>query len=186
MISLFLNYIRDYGIKLDSSNSVFTIVMDWIISIVTGYNHKKYWKRRKYVVDNNKGNLLVKLFYLQYIKRIDSKRLSSFGTSLNQGAYFSTPPNLPHGPNGIIVGYDAQVGSNVTILQQVTIPQGKVVIGDNVLLGAGCKILPGVKIGNNVKVGANAVVISDIPDNSTAVGIPARIVNKQKKLDKQL
>lgn len=49
--------------------------------------------------------------------------------------------------------------------------------GDNVLLGAGCKVLGGVKIGNNVKIGANAVVVTDIPDNSTVVSQPVRIIN---------
>ena len=53
------------------------------------------------------------------------------------------------------------------------------VIGNDVLLGAGCKILGSVKIGNNVKIGANAVVLNDIPDNLTAVGIPAKIVNSK-------
>jgi len=53
------------------------------------------------------------------------------------------------------------------------------IIGDNVLIGAGVKILGGVNIGNNVKIGANAVVVKDIPDNCTAVGIPARIVSKK-------
>jgi serine O-acetyltransferase len=50
------------------------------------------------------------------------------------------------------------------------------VLGDNVFVGAGAKIVGGVRIGNNVKIGANAVVLSDVPDNSTAVGIPARVV----------
>ena len=162
----------------ESSSGFLSCIMDWVISFVTGYNHKRYWKRREYVVNKIDGNILKKIYYLLYIKRIDSRKLSSFGTTINGGASFSAPPILPHGPNGIIVGYDAQIGRNVTIYQQVTIPQGGVVIGDNVLLGAGCKILPNVKIGNNVKVGANAVVVSDIPDGCTAVGIPAKIVNK--------
>ena len=70
-------------------------------------------------------------------------------------------------------------------MQQVTIggttnENGPIaaIIGDNCFLGAGCKILGEVKIGNNVKIGANAVVLDDIPDNCTAVGIPARIVKR--------
>ena len=55
------------------------------------------------------------------------------------------------------------------------------VIGDNVLLGAGCKVLGGVHIGNNAKVGANAVVIEDIPDNSTCVLSKPRILVKDKE-----
>ena len=102
----------------------------------------------------------------------------SFGTNLNSGTIFKTPPYLPHGPNGIIVGHNLKIGANCTIYQQVTIAHGGTVIGDNVLLGAGCKILPGVKIGNNVKVGANCVVVEDIPDNATVVLPKPRIILK--------
>jgi serine acetyltransferase len=50
-----------------------------------------------------------------------------------------------------------------------------VTIGDNVYVGVGAKLIGRIRIGNNVRIGANAVVITDVPDNSTAVGIPARI-----------
>lgn len=86
------------------------------------------------------------------------------------------PPNLPHGPNGIIVGYDVKIGNNCTIFHQVTIASGNVYIGDNVIIGAGAKILPNVKIGDNVKIGANAVVVEDVPDNSTVVLQKPRIL----------
>lgn len=55
---------------------------------------------------------------------------------------------------------------------------GGVHIGDNVYIGTGAKILGNIQVGNNVKIGANAVVITDIPSNSTAVGMPARIINR--------
>lgn len=74
-----------------------------------------------------------------------------------------------HGLNGIIVGHDAQIGANVTSLQQVTIENGGVVIGDNVLIGKGACIKSGVKVGDNVKIGANCVVVENIPDNATVV-----------------
>ena len=57
------------------------------------------------------------------------------GTDLGKGAKFKTPPILLHGLNGIIIGHDAQIGANATILQQVTIEHGGVIIGDNVLIG---------------------------------------------------
>lgn len=90
---------------------------------------------------------------------------------------------LPHFGLGVVIHPYAIIGDNVKIYQQVTIgARGQdwfAVIGNDVLLGAGCKILGSVKIGNNVKVGANAVVLNDIPDNLTAVGIPAKIVNSK-------
>ncbi|MBP3557009.1 MAG: hypothetical protein J6K20_04815 [Thermoguttaceae bacterium] len=50
------------------------------------------------------------------------------------------------------------------------------------MLGAGCKILGDVRIGDNVKIGANAVVVCDVPDNCTAVGVPARIVRRRENV----
>jgi len=52
-------------------------------------------------------------------------------------------------------------------------------VGDNVLIGAGAKVLGPINIGSNSKVGANAVVLKDVPDGVTVVGIPAKIANKQ-------
>ena len=123
---------------------------------------------------------ILKIYYLFYIKRTDAWHHCSFGTNLNSGTIFKTPPHLPHGPSGIIVGHDLRIGANCTIFQQVTIAHGGTIIGDNVLLGAGCKILPGVVIGNNVKVGANCVVVEDIPDNATVVLPKPRIIIKKE------
>lgn len=150
-----------------------------LLSWIQHYNHEKYWKRRDIVINpNDKTYLLLKLYYLYYIKRTDAYHNCSFGTNLNSGAYFATPPHLPHGPKGIIVGHDVRIGANSLIYQQVTIAQGGVKILNNVLIGAGAKILPGVSIGNNVKVGANAVVVEDVPDNATVVLPKPRIILK--------
>lgn len=150
-----------------------------LLSWIQHYNHEKYWKRRDIVINpNDKTYLLLKLYYLYYIKRTDAYHNCSFGTNLNSGAYFATPPHLPHGPKGIIVGHDVRIGANSIIYQQVTIAQGGIKILNNVLIGAGAKILPGVSIGNNVKVGANAVVVEDVPDNATVVLPKPRIILK--------
>lgn len=150
-----------------------------LLSWIQHYNHEKYWKRRDIVINpNDKTYLLLKLYYLYYIKRTDAYHNCSFGTNLNSGAYFATSPHLPHGPKGIIVGHDVRIGANSIIYQQVTIAQGGVKILNNVLIGAGAKILPGVSIGNNVKVGANAVVVEDVPDNATVVLPKPRIILK--------
>lgn len=96
-----------------------------IMSWVRGYNHEKYWHRRSIVVDpTNKTPLLIKLYYLLYIKRIDAKFGCSFGTNLNGGSHFDTPPYLPHGPYGIICGHDWHVGSQYIIYHQVTLAGG--------------------------------------------------------------
>lgn len=67
-------------------------------------------------------------------------------------------------------------------LQHVTIGgrvgPGVPVIGDNVRIGSGAKVLGGIRIGNYAQIGANAVVIKDVPDNATAVGVPAKIIVK--------
>lgn len=54
------------------------------------------------------------------------------------------------------------------------------IIGDNVLIGTGARILGNVRVGINVKIGANSVVLTDIPDNCLAVGVPARIIKKEE------
>lgn len=151
----------------------------FILRIVQGYNGTKYWNRRFIVTDPlDKTNIILKLYYLFYIKRTDAKFCCSFGTNLNGGAKFKSRPLLPHGLNGIIIGHDVVVGSNCRIYQQVTIANdGNVVIGDNVVIGSGAKILKG-NIGNNVKVGANCVVVEDIPDNATVVMQKPRIILK--------
>lgn len=152
----------------------------FVLSLIQGYNHEKYWHRRAIVIDpHSKTPLLLKLYYLYYIKRKDAKLHCSFGTGLNCGAQFDTPPFLPHGPHGIIVGSDVKVGSGCIIYHQVTIAGGNVIIGDRTELGAGAKILPNVKIGNYCHVGANAVCVEDLPDHSTCVMQRPRIIHKQ-------
>lgn len=80
---------------------------------------------------------------------------------------------------GVVIHQDAVIGKNCIIRQHVTIAGGNggvPVIGDNVELNANVVVVGPVHIGNNVRIGANAVVNSDIPDNCTAVGMPAKPV----------
>ena len=88
-------------------------------------------------------------------------------------------------PVGIVINAAVKGGKNITIESGVVIgtarhglPVVVPVLGNDIYVGTGAKILGGIKIGNNVKVGANAVVIKDVPDGATVVGIPARIVGK--------
>lgn len=92
---------------------------------------------------------------------------------------------LPH-PTGVVIHEDAVIGKNCMIMQQVTIGQlsrdGAPTIGDSVYIGAGAKILGPIKIGDRARIGANAVVLTDVPSDSTAVGIPARVMRRKASL----
>ena len=97
---------------------------------------------------------------------------------IGRGATFGPGFVLIHSC-GVAINSSVRGGKDVKIEHQVTIGAERhesPVLGDNVFLGVGCKIVGGVTIGSNVKVGANAVVVSDVPDNATAVGVPARII----------
>lgn len=86
---------------------------------------------------------------------------------------------------GIIISGYAQFGDNCRIRNGVVVGLRRVeekfapVIGDNVDIGAGAKLLGPIHIGNNVLIGANAVVLCDVPDNSIAAGVPARIIPRR-------
>ena len=98
------------------------------------------------------------------------------------------PCEVPIGRNfiiehsgGIVVSGYAQFGDNCRIRNGVVVGLARAndpcapVIGNNVDIGAGAKVLGRIRVGNNVAIGANAVVITDVPDNSIAVGVPAVI-----------
>ena len=91
-------------------------------------------------------------------------------------------PILPHGLASIILARNVKIGRNVTICQHVTIVEcdtSKITtIEDNVLIGAGAVIQNNVHIGKNSRIGCNAVVLNDVPDNCTVVGVPAKIIKK--------
>ncbi|PAF46908.1 serine O-acetyltransferase [Helicobacter sp. 12S02634-8] len=91
---------------------------------------------------------------------------------------------------GVVIGETAEVGDGVTIYQGVSlggVSLEKVkrhpTLQKDVVVGAGAKILGNITIGENAKIGANSVVIRDVPAGATAVGIPARIINKDKTKD---
>ena len=93
--------------------------------------------------------------------------------------------NVHFGHNGMgtCLDYRCIIGENVRIDQHVTIgirwdEDAAPIIGNNVRIGAGAKVLGKIRIGDNARIGANAVVLTDVPDNATAVGVPARIIKK--------
>jgi serine O-acetyltransferase len=93
------------------------------------------------------------------------------------GMKFEAKPGfvLMH-PIGVVINSSTTAGNNITVESGVVIGAEKgfsPCLGNNVFIGAGAKIIGKVTIGDNVKIGANAVVVKDIPDNCTALGIPA-------------
>ena len=92
---------------------------------------------------------------------------------------------IDHG-TGVVIGETTVIGDDVTVYQGVTLggtgkDTGKrhPTIGNNVMIGAGAKVLGPIEIGNNSKIASGAVVLNDIPSNSTAVGVPARVVKRE-------
>lgn len=83
---------------------------------------------------------------------------------------------------GLVVNPDTKIGKNCTVLQRVTFGGPGIIVGDDVLVGAGAQIISrrhiggGLKIGTGAKIGAGALVISDVPENCTAVGNPAKVI----------
>jgi serine O-acetyltransferase len=103
------------------------------------------------------------------------------GCVIGRGADFGEGFVLLHS-TGTVINSGVRGGQNIFLEHQVTIGTDtgeSPVLGDDVYVGAGAKILGPVRVGSRVLVGANAVVVHDVPDGSTAVGIPARVVRRQ-------
>jgi len=115
------------------------------------------------------------------------------GIELHPGAVIGNNLFIDHGM-GVVVGETAIIGNNVLLYQGVTLggtgkETGKrhPTIGDNVVIGTGAKVLGNITIGENSYIGANAVVIKDVPPNSTVVGIPGRVTKQEgRKIDSLL
>ena len=100
------------------------------------------------------------------------------GCIIGRGAEFGPGFVLVHSL-GVVINGTVRGGSNVKIEHLVTIGAEKnqsPILGDDVFIGAGAKIIGGIRLGNGVRIGANAVVLHDVPDYATAVGIPAKVV----------
>ncbi len=104
------------------------------------------------------------------------------GIEIHPGAKIGHGLFIDHG-GAVVIGETAEIGDNCTLYQCVTLGgTGKEcgkrhpTLGDGVMVGAGAKVLGGIKIGDGAKIAAGAVVLRDVPENSTAVGIPARTV----------
>ncbi len=97
---------------------------------------------------------------------------------IGRGADFGPGFVLIHS-QGVVINSAVRGGQQVYVEHQVTIGAERnqsPVLGDRVFIGAGAKVIGAVRVGNDTRIGANAVVICDVPDGATAVGVPARIV----------
>ncbi|HEV1284940.1 MAG TPA: serine O-acetyltransferase [Bryobacteraceae bacterium] len=104
------------------------------------------------------------------------------GIEIHPGATIGRRFFIDHGM-GIVIGETAEIGDDVLMYQGVTLggtgkQTGKrhPTIGNEVVIGTGAKILGNIKIGDHVKVGAGSVVVRSVPDHSTVVGVPGRVV----------
>lgn len=114
------------------------------------------------------------------------------GIEIHPGARIGNKFFIDHGM-GVVIGETTIIGDNVLLYQGVTLggtgkEHGKrhPTLGDNIVVGSGAKILGNITIGSNSRVGAGSVIIDDVPDNSTVVGIPGRIVHQKLLVEGQL
>lgn len=127
--------------------------------------------------------LFVKKHYF-LARWISQRTVRKTGIEIHPGATIGKGLFIDHG-NGVIIGETAIIGDNVTLYQGVTLggtgkEKGKrhPTIGDNVMVSAGAKVLGSFTVGENSKIGAGSVVLSEVPPNSTVVGVPGRVVKR--------
>lgn len=128
---------------------------------------------------------------------VSQRTVRKTGIEIHPGATIGKGLFIDHG-HGVVIGETAILGDNVTLYQGVTLggtgkEKGKrhPTLGDNVMVSAGAKILGSFTVGDNSKIGAGSVVLSEVPPNSTVVGVPGRVIKRdnvrveapQKELD---
>ena len=118
---------------------------------------------------------------------VSQRGVRKTGIEIHPGAQIGKGLFIDHG-NGVIIGETTIIGDNCTLYQGVTLggtgkEHGKrhPTIGNNVMISAGAKVLGSFKIGDNSKIGSGSVVLHEVPPNSTVVGVPGRVVERQKK-----
>ena len=126
-----------------------------------------------------------KLFFLARLISQLARTLT--GIEIHPGAILGEAILIDHGM-GVIIGETAVVGDRITIYHGTTLGgtgnekgiKRHPTVGNDVIIGSGAKVLGNINIGSNSKIGANAVVLEDVPEGATVVGIPARVVKISK------
>ncbi len=133
------------------------------------------------------AHILHKRGYIMAARTISQTAKLFTGIEIHPGATIGKGLFIDHG-SGVVIGETAEIGDNCTLYQGVTLGgTGKDIgkrhptLGNNVMIGAGAKVLGPFKVGDNSKIAANAVVLSEVPPNCTAVGVPARVVKRGNK-----
>jgi len=131
----------------------------------------------------------------ELVARIISQTIRFFtGIEIHPGAKIGKNLFIDHGM-GVVIGETSEIGDNVTIYHAVTLggsspsidserqrhEKRHPTIGNDVVIGSGAQIIGPIKVGNNSRIAANAVVVKDVPENATMVGIPARAVKLENK-----
>ena len=141
---------------------------------------------------------IANFFYLakfDLFARIISQATRFFtGVEIHPGATIGKNLFIDHGM-GVVIGETSIIGNNVTIYHAVTLggispsidsdsqrnEKRHPTVGDDVVIGSGAQIIGPVIVGNNVRIAANAVVVNDVADNSTMVGVPAKAIRVGNK-----
>jgi len=126
-------------------------------------------------------------FIGRWVSQIAKRRT---GIEIHPAAKIGRRLVIDHG-TGIVIGATSEIGDDCLLYQGVTLggtglSHGKrhPTIGNNVMIGSGAKVLGPFTVGNNVRIAANAVVLTEVPDNTTVVGVPGRVVRLNgEKLD---
>lgn len=135
--------------------------------------------------------LYIKKFYF-FSRFISYKAKKKTGIEIHPGSTIGNSLFIDHG-EGVVIGETTIIGDNVTIFQGVTLgttgkEKGKrhPTIKDNVLIGANATLLGNIVIGKNSKIGAGAVVVKNVKENTTVVGIPAKVVKDYNDNTKEI
>jgi len=123
---------------------------------------------------------------------VSQRSVRKTGIEIHPGAQIGQGFFIDHGA-GVVIGETAEIGNNVTIYHGVTLGgtspfntknkntyKRHPTVGNNVIIGSGAQILGPITIGNNAKIGSNAVVLKDVEENMTVVGVPAHPTTKSK------
>ncbi len=139
---------------------------------------------------HRRANFFYRHHWFFIARWISQRCVKKTGIEIHPAAKIGKRFFIDHG-TGVVIGETTEIGDDVTLYQGVTLGgTGKDVgkrhptIGNNVMIGAGAKVLGPFKVGDNSRIAAGAVVLEEIPPDSTAVGVPARIVRRAgQKID---
>lgn len=171
-------------IDLDEATQISATVPDWTREHCgpTEWQPARQLLRALRQYENNRGDGLLPAVRRKHAVMHHRFWSAITGADIPIGCRIEGGLMLPH-PNGVVIHPDAIVGPNCLLFQQTTLGTGGAKPGAPILeghvdVGAGAKILGGVRIGAHAVIAANAVVLIDVPSGCTAVGAPARVVQR--------